>query len=345
MEAMQGITVPGDSSIALVEFPVPTPAYDEVLIEVRSSGLCGSDIHAYRRPKSHNDPRAGMIGGHEPSGVVVALGDGVTNYRVGDRVFAYHISGCGHCHNCRLGYMQNCTSPLRAAYGEHRHGGHARFMAATERTLIHLPEPLTFLDGAMLACTAATAYGACLRADLSARDCVLITGLGPVGLTTALFAMAHQAEVIVTDINDERLTYARELGVPHVLRPDEAPEALPVITKGRGPSVTIECSGSDSARHLCLQEIATWGRAIFVGFGGRALTIDVGPLVIQKQVTVRGSFVSSIGQMEDAAHFLARHNLHPGRLSSGDFGLAQAAEVYSMFAAGAPGKFSFTPRA
>jgi threonine dehydrogenase-like Zn-dependent dehydrogenase len=344
VEAMQGITVPGDKTIALIDFPVPTPAYDEVLIEIRSSGVCGSDMHAYARPKSAADPRAGVIGGHEPSGVVVALGEGVTNFRIGDRVFAYHISGCGDCHNCRLGHMQNCTSPLRAAYGEHRHGGHARFMTATERTLVHLPEPLTFLDGAMLACTAATAFAACLRADLSARDSVLITGLGPVGLTTALLAIAHRAEVIATDINDERLTYARALGVAHVLHPEDVPEAVPAITNGRGPTVTIECSGSDPARHLCLQTIATWGRAIFVGFGGHALTIDVGSLVIQKQLTVRGSFVSSIGQMEDAAQFLARHDLHPSRLSAGDFSLAEAEEVYSSFAAGAPGKFSFSPQ-
>jgi D-arabinose 1-dehydrogenase-like Zn-dependent alcohol dehydrogenase len=150
---MLGLTVPGGSEVALAEFPVPEPGYDEVLIEIRSSGLCGSDLHAYARPRPPGlvpDPLSGLIAGHEPS--VVDVGAGVKRFKWGDRVFAYHISGCGICHQCRLGYMVNCTSPDRAAYGGQRHGADARFMVATERTVIGLPGPLTFLDGAMLAC-------------------------------------------------------------------------------------------------------------------------------------------------------------------------------------------------
>ena len=178
MEKMIGLRLPGGSEVVLDEFPVPRPGPEEALVEIRASGLCGSDLHAYHRPRaSEPDKRAGFVSGHEPCGVVAEVGERVTHVSVGDRVFAYHISGCGYCHQCRLGYMVNCTSPLRSAYGEHRDGGNAPFMTASERTLVLLPEPLTFSDGAMLACTAATAFGACVRANLSARDDVFITGL------------------------------------------------------------------------------------------------------------------------------------------------------------------------
>ena len=272
MNKMLGLTVPGGNQVALSEFPVPEPGYDELLIEVRSSGLCGSDLHAYSRPRpSPGEPDAlsHLIAGHEPSGVVAGVGAGVTGFKVGDRVFTYHISGCGLCHQCRLGYMVNCISSTRAAYGGHRHGADAKYMLATERTVINLPDELSFLDGAMLACTAATAYGACLRAELSAKDTVLITGLGPVGLTVALFAMAFGARVTAMDVNQERVHYAKKIGLPQVWKStDDVIDGLATVTHGLGPSVTIDCSGNDAARLLALQTIGTWGRAIFVGFGG-----------------------------------------------------------------------------
>ncbi len=134
------------------------------------------------------------------------------------------------------------------------------------------------------------------------------------------------------------------MGITNVLKTeDDTAEAVLALTGGQGPSVTIDCSGSDQARLFGLQVIATWGRAIFVGFGGRSLTIDAGALVLQKQLTLRGSWVCSLGQMEEAAAFLVRHDLHPGKLAAREYSLSEGAEAYAAFAAGAPGKFSFNP--
>ncbi|HTT92973.1 MAG TPA: alcohol dehydrogenase catalytic domain-containing protein [Acidimicrobiales bacterium] len=345
METMPGLRLPGGGEVVLDEFPVPEPGPEEVLIEIRASGLCGSDLHAYRRLRTAEpDERARFVSGHEPAGVIAQVGERVSHFRAGDRVFAYHISGCGYCHQCRRGYMVNCTSPLRSAYGEHRNGGNARFMMATERTLLLLPEPLTFSDGAMLACTAGTAFGACVRANVSAKDDVFIAGMGPVGLTVAVTAQAYGARVSVADVNTDRLKLAESLGIQHALPvTDDALDRLLELTDGEGPSVTIDCSGNDAARALCLQAAGTWGRTVFIGYGGRSLQFDAGALVLRKQLTLMGSSVCSIGQMEDAAAFFAGRALHPSKIVQGEFSLREASQVFANFAGGAPGKYIFDP--
>ena len=123
-----------------------------------------------------------MIAGHEPCGQVVAVGPGCRRLSEGDRVVVYHIAGCGVCEECRHGYIIGCTSPLRAAHGWQRDGGHAEFLLAEEATSILLPNELSYVDGALVSCGFGTAYEGLLRLELSGQDTLLVTGLGPVGL-------------------------------------------------------------------------------------------------------------------------------------------------------------------
>ncbi len=109
-------------------------------------------------------------------------------FEPGDRVVVYHIAGCGNCEECRKGFMIGCHSPGRSAYGWQRDGGHADFLLAEARTLLHLPEELTYADGALVACGFGTAYQGILRAGVSGRDRVLVVGLGPVGLGAVMLA-------------------------------------------------------------------------------------------------------------------------------------------------------------
>src|SRR3954447_1370308 len=157
---------------------------------MRASTICGSDIRAIYREHLGRGPEAyrGVIAGHEPAGEIVAAGPGCRRFGVGDRVLLYHIAGCGLCADCRAGYMISCTSSVRAAYGWQRDGGHADLLLAEESTCILLPDELTFLDGACVACRFGAAYQAVCRAGVSGRDEVLVTGLGPMGLAVGLLA-------------------------------------------------------------------------------------------------------------------------------------------------------------
>lgn len=339
---MPGVVLPGNRQLEVREYPIPTPSYGQVVLQMKASSLCGSDLRAIYRPiEQGHGPEAyqGVIAGHEPCGVVHSVGEGVSRFKEGDRVVAYHIAGCGVCEECRKGWMINCYDPQRRkAYGWQRDGGHAPYMLAEERTLVHLPDELTFLDGAMVACGLGTAYAATKRAQVSGDDRVLITGLGPVGLGAALLCRALGAQVVGVEAMPERAQFSAKLGFKDVVAPGEgALQALMQLSNGKGFEVAIDCSGNGGARHLCLEAARDWGRVVYIGEGG-SVTFEPSPLLLHKQLTLHGSWVCSIGQMEDLVEHLVRWDLHPDQLVTNTFSLDQAKEAYETFDAGSPGK-------
>lgn len=339
---MRGVRLPGNSTVEYVERPVPEPGHGQVLLAMKASSICGSDIRAIYREHLGHGPEAyqGVIAGHEPSGEVVAVGPGCRRLAVGDRVVVYHISGCGQCSECRRGYLIGCTDPSRAAYGWQRDGGHAEYLLAEENTCITLPDPLAFVDGALVSCGFGTAYEALLRLDVSGRDSLLVTGLGPVGLAAAMLARAMGSGPIVgTDVAPERLHTALDLGlVDHAVAADaDAAAALTELTGGAGFSATVDCSGNPAARLLALEHTATGGRCAFVGEGGE-VSFDVSHLLIHKQVTLHGSWVTSLRHMEDLLGHLVRWDLHPERIVTHRFTLDEADDAYVAAAGGTTGK-------
>lgn len=341
MPRMTGLVLPGDRQAALREFDVPEPSHGQVLIRMQASSLCGSDLRAIYRPTNQgHGPEAyrGVIAGHEPCGVIEEIGPGVNEFSLGDRVVIYHIAGCGLCHDCRRGWMISCSSPQRAAYGWQRDGGHAPYMLAEERTLVRLPDELTFIDGAMVSCGLGTSYAACLRANVSGRDAVLITGLGPVGMGTAMLCRAMGARVVGVESVPERLTLAAQLGVDEVVPPgDNALAQLLETTGGRGFEVAFDCSGNHQARQLCLAAARAWGRVVYVGEGG-TVEFEPSPLLIHKQLSLYGSWVCSIGQMEDLVELLVRWDLRPEAMVTHTYALEDGRAAYEIFDTGRTGK-------
>lgn len=340
---MRGLVFAADRRAELREVEIGEPGPGQVLIAIRASGICGSDLGTYRHAAAAlaRGSYAGVVAGHEPAGVVEQVGPGAGGIRRGDRVLAHHIVGCGACAHCRAGYPVNCTSPSRDAYGARRNGGHAPYMLAEARTIIPIPEGATFADGAMTACGLATAFSALRKAGVSGRDRVLVTGLGPVGMGAVLLARALGAEVIGVDLNHDRREQARRLGAAAVLDGgSETAEEMKEMTRG-GPEVAVDCSGVDAARSLCLAAVRAFGTVVLVGFGQRDLHWDGGQL-ITKQLTVRGSWVASIAEMEETVAFLARRDVHGDELVSRRVSLEQAGAAYAAFDAGAAGKHLIT---
>jgi len=330
--------LPGGSRVDLQEVPDPEPGHGQVVVAMRASTICGSDLRAIYREHLGEGPEAyqGVVGGHEPAGRVVAVGAGVERVAVGDRVVVYHISGCGQCEECRRGYQISCTSPARAAYGWQRDGGHADLLLAQERDLLALPDELSFLDGAVVACGFGTAYEALCRTDVSGRDRVLVTGLGPVGLAAGLLARAMGSPLVVgTDPSPERRELAVRLGAVHEAvagSDDELDELL-----GDGAEVAVDCSGSGRGQLTALQHTRRWGRAALVGEGGH-LSVDVSEVLIHRQLVVHGSWVTSTVRMAELLERLVRWDLHPERLVTATFPLEEAAEAYRTADAATGGK-------
>ena len=208
-ESMRAAYLPGNDKVEMRTVPVPRPAHGEVLLRVKASTICGSDIRCIYHEHLGKGPEGyqGVIAGHEPSGQIVEVGPGCRRFAVGDRVIVYHISGCGVCNDCRRGYMISCTSQkYRRAYGWQRDGGMADFMIAEEKDLIALPDELSYADGAQVACGFGTVYEAIEKIGVSGNHAVLITGLGPVGLAAAALCRKLGAQQIIgIDVVPERL--------------------------------------------------------------------------------------------------------------------------------------------
>jgi len=341
-ETMEGAVLPGGRQVELRTFPVPEPGHGQVLLRMRASTICGSDIRAIYREHLGTGAEAyqGVIAGHEPSGEVLATGPGTTRLRSGDRVVVYHICGCGQCDQCRMGYEIGCHQPARAAYGWQRDGGHAPYLLAEERSCLRLPDELSFVDGACVACGFGTAYEALLRARVSGNDKLLVTGLGPVGLAVAMLGRQMGATTVVgTDLSPERRALGLKLGLlDHASDGSEAGlTAVRDLADGRGYEVAIDCSGSAAARVTALENTRDWGRCVFVGEGGR-VDFEVSRLLIHRQLALHGSWVTSLGHMEDLLERLVRWNVRPERVVSDRFPLAQAAQAYQLADAGSAGK-------
>src|SRR5256886_15739874 len=194
---MRGVVFLGGRKLELRDFPDPTPGPGEVVVAMKASGMCGSDLHPYRAVG--NAAAALGLGGTggpvvaapERWGVVAGRGPGAAeaDAPTAQRVMVHHYKGCGRCKHCRVGWAQLCRQGI-VVYGMTGHGGHAPFMTVPAYTLVPLPEPLSFEEGAAISCGTRTAYGALKRLDVSGRDTLAVFGQGPVRLSATLLRRA-----------------------------------------------------------------------------------------------------------------------------------------------------------
>jgi len=339
---MRGAVLPGNSTVEMKDFSVPEPGHGQVLVQVKASTICGSDIRAiyHEHVGKGAEGYQGVIAGHEPCGQIVAEGPGLKRFKTGDRVIIYHISGCGVCNDCRRGYMISCTSHHRAAYGWQRDGGMAPYLIADEKDLVYLPDELSYIDGAQVACGFGTVYEGLEKIGISGNDAVLVVGLGPVGLAALMLAKALGANKLIgVDVVQERLDLAEKLGLAdHVLTASaNNAEEIRKLTGGHGVERAIDASGNDKGRLTAIQATRKWGKVVFIGEGG---TVNFEPSrdIIHDQITLYGSWVTSIWKMEELVEKLVRWNIHPEDLVTDTFSLENVSAAYELMAGGKCGK-------
>lgn len=339
----RGAVLPGNSTVEFRDFEIPEPGHGQVLVATRASTICGSDIRAIYHEhvgKGAEGYIPGTIAGHEPCGVVAQAGPGCRVFKEGDRVIVYHISGCGICYNCRMGYQIACTSPSRQAYGWQRNGGMAPYILCEERDLIALPDELTYKDGASVACGFGTAYEAIEKIGISGDDAVLVTGLGPVGLAVLMLAKAMGASTLIgVEGNEYRADMAKRLGlVDYVFKPsDTTVDEILKLTGGKGVERALDCSGNDGGRQTAVRATRDWGKVALVGEGG-TMSLNPSPDMMHAQKSVYGSWVTSTWRMMDLVEHLVRWGIHPGDLITDEFPVEQADKAYALMASGKCGK-------
>jgi threonine dehydrogenase-like Zn-dependent dehydrogenase len=349
---MKGVVFVGDRKLEIRDFPDPTPGPREVILEIKASGMCGSDLHNYRAPAQPEGAvtggikrAAGTIAGHEPCGVVVAVGSAVaaSEAKIGQRVMDHHYDGCGGCKHCRGGWTQMCLDGT-TVFGSGGHGGHAKYMKVPVHTLVPLPDSLSFVTGAAISCGTGTAYGALKRVNLQGGETIAIFGQGPVGLSATQLAVAMGARVIALDVSQERLQRAKDFGATELInaKSNDVVQAIRDLTHGEGAHKTLDCSSAPDARAAAVRAVRSWGTACYVGERGQ-VTLDVSPDILRRQVTIVGSWTFSKQGQAECAEFVADHNIDVEKLFTHRWKLEEAEEAYKVFDTQTTGKAVILP--
>ena len=349
---MQGIVFLGDKKLEIQDFDDPSPGPDDVIIEIKASGMCGSDLKFYRANNGPSSLGLGgddkpVIAGHEPCGTIVEIGSNVPKktFQLDTRVMQHHYEGCGTCSHCSTGWQQLCIDGVKVVFGVTGHGAHSKYMKCPANTLVHLRDEISFVAGAAISCGTGTAWGALKRLDLKASQTIAIFGMGPVGLSAVMLANKMGSRVIAIDINKQRLDRSAEFGADILINPNESNDLLEEIkdlTKGTGVDASLEASSSPEARSLAVKSVKTWGKACFVGEGGD-VTLDVSNDLLRRQVTLIGSWTFSKHGQAQCADFIVDKKLNVDNLFTHTWSLNQAEEAYKIFDKQSDGKGVIIP--
>jgi threonine dehydrogenase-like Zn-dependent dehydrogenase len=330
---MKAVLFPGNRRVDVVDRPDPAPGVGEVLIKMRASALCRSDMSIY-----YGKPVVGgevaktglVVPGHEPAGEVVKLGPGATGVQPRDRVAVYLAIGCGRCQWCHRGYRMLC--PKWKCLGFDVDGGDADYLVAPAVNCLKLPAELSFEAGAVMTDMIGTQYSAQKRLGVSGATTLAVFGIGPMGAAGVLIGKARGARVIAVDVLEDRLAMAKELGADETIHSgnEDATARLRELTQGAGVDVAIDCSGNAKAQNSALDSARRFGSVAFVGESS-STTINPSDQLIRKQLQVIGAWYFPLGEFEEISQFIVNRQVPVEKMITHRFPIAQAAEAFRMF--------------
>lgn len=282
----------GPGNVELRDVEVPRAAADEVLIEVKSSGICGTDLHIYHDSAFYTPP---VILGHEYAGVITDVGQDVSAFNVGERVTSPATIPCGTCFMCRTNRSNRCVSEHKRVLGAHKADGtFAGYVAVPTKILHKIPEAISFDEAALAEPVACVVHNLIELVGVNAGDVVVVLGPGPIGLIGVQLAKLSGArEVIVTGVTADRkrLRLAENLGADKTINIEEEDPAETIrdLTEGLGADVVFEASGASAARKQAFSIVRRCGKVGLIGLTGKPDEINL-DLVVEGELDVKGSW-------------------------------------------------------
>ncbi|MHC1695090.1 MAG: galactitol-1-phosphate 5-dehydrogenase [Eubacteriales bacterium] len=292
---------------------VPIARKNEVLLEIRASGICGSDLPRIFHKGTYHFP---TVPGHEFAGRVVELGEGVDTSLLGRRFAVFPLLPCFECECCAVGEYASCKS--YGYFGSRQDGGFAEYIAVPVWNLVPIPDSLSYEEAAMCE-PAAVAVHALRRAGVELGDCVAIFGAGPIGLMLASFARLWGAfRTVLVDINAKKLEFAESLGFRDAINASEsdAVKEIMSLTGGRGADLCIEGAGVSKTLEQCLFSCRPFGRVVAMGnpAGDMALSQKGYWELLRKQLTLSGTWNSSFVSLPKNDWHLAIQSMDGGAI-------------------------------
>lgn len=295
----------GEGNIEVQEVEEPAAGPDEVKIEVKAAGVCGTDIHIYHDEFMVNPP---VILGHEFCGVVKEVGKNVTEFKEGDRVTSETAARvCGKCMYCRTGNYNLC--PQRQGLGYGVNGAFTRYCVVRKGIVHLLPDNVDFASGALCEPLSCSVHGIVEKTGIKVGEVVVIIGPGPIGLLSSQISKAEGGYVVVLglSVDEERLALAKKLGANIVVNIEkESPEQIiRDLTKGYGADIVLECSGAPAGANLALRLVRKKGKFTQMGLFGRPIQIDF-EQIAYKELKVTGFFSQKWTTWEKAINLLGQ---------------------------------------
>ncbi len=319
--------------VRLEEMPVPEIGPGELLLRVRASGICGSDVMEWYRLD-----RAPLVLGHEIGAEVVAVGAGVDRFRVGDRVCAAHHVPCNTCHYCLTGHHTTCETLRRTNFYP---GGFAEYVRLpainVDRGTFHLPDTMTYEQATFIEPLACVLRGQ-RRAGLQAGLTVLVLGSGLAGLLHIMLARRQGAgRIIATDISRYRLAAAERFGANDVFEAgDDIPARVREANNGRLADIVIVCTGATPAFHQALASVDRGGTVLFFAptDPGVELPLSVNDLFWRNDITLTTSYAGSPADHQAALEMIAAGGLPVEEMITHRLGLAETGKGFRLVAGG-----------
>lgn len=331
-KTMKAVMYYNNADVRLVEMPVPEIGPREILVKMEACGLCGSELTEY-----YMLPRAPLVMGHEPTGVVVKVGAEVSKFKVGDRVFAHHHVGCGSCHNCNRGFYTLCENFRKVRLDP---GAMCEYFRVPEDNVrldtLLLPDNMSFELGTLIEPIACTLRGFKVT-PVHPGDTIVIIGMGFIGLcylTLAKLTMA--SKIIVTDLNDWRLEQAVKFGATHTINSgrEDPVEAVKQLTNGQGADATF----------VAVPNVHVWDQALaLTGKGGTmSFTTPLHPDVNWplnpaslwlREVTMNYTYSASHLETKAVMELIASGRLDVSSLITHRFALNQVPEAILQYKA------------
>ncbi|KGR84359.1 2,3-butanediol dehydrogenase [Lysinibacillus odysseyi] len=283
---MKAAKIYGARDIRIEEAELPSLEKGMVKVKVEYAGICGSDMHEYLA--GIYPVRTQPVLGHEFSGVVVEVGDEVTNAKVGDRVAVEPLIPCGKCDNCQRGFVNLCTN--RQGYGYSISGGFAEYAVVKQENVFHLPENMSLELGALVEPTAVAVH-AVRQSQLKLGDSAAIFGAGPIGLLLVQAVKAAGAsEIYVVEVAEERRQKALELGATHVINPIDTDTVAFIREKSNGGvNVAYDAAGVQATFTSGVSVVRPGGEFKIVSVWEKPVNFDPN-MIVRTEAKISGSY-------------------------------------------------------
>ena len=303
---MKSLVLSAYNHLEITETPVPSVGPGEVMIRVEACGICGSDVHGFDGSTGRRIPP--IVMGHEAAGTISAVGEGVKEYAVGDRVTFDSTVYCGVCEFCKRGEVNLCDNRqvVGVSCGDYRrHGAFAEYVVVPQRILYRVPQNFPFAEAAMLEATSIALHGVNVS-QVKGGETALVVGAGMIGLLTLQAAKALGcARVFIADVDATRLKLARQVGADEVIDSSSADPVKTVLelTGGRGVDIAYEAVGRTETITACIDSVRRGGTVSLIGNIMPEIALPL-QRVVTREIRLQGS-CGSAGEYPQAIELIA----------------------------------------